>query len=652
MNSLLESLGINLGDDSALKNKPVAKSKSKNIANNNNIVDAANLFSDEFTVKLKQNNVDSLIKKINTTKSISSTDPTKALNSKKVTLKEKLEIIRENVLRVLGHQRKNTIVIKDKDTFYNYVSEAISSGRISIDTETNNSTDPVTCDIMGLCLYYPGGKQAYIPINHVNPDTGIRLDWQLTELDCKEQLQRILDAKIFKVMHNGKFDYEVIDSTCDIKVSPDWDTIIAARLLNENEESGLKKQYIKYIDPGQEKYDIEHLFIVPYKYIDPEIFALYAATDSMMTDKLYLYQLPQMTDPSNEQLYWLFMNIEMPIVTVTAEMEMEGMSIDVDFGEKLKNKYYMQLADIDEKINLELENLKKPISIWRSGIQPTLDKDNNWIPKLANKNTNAPIISMNDTIYVKSNANDRMKNYEPKKSKKSKAEIEKAFPEVEAETGRRYKLGKAPSELLPEEINLASPAQLAVLFYDVLGCESPSKNSPRGTGEEELKTLASKYDNLTICHLILKRRGIVKLITTYIDVIPKLAQHWPDTRVRFKLNSMGTDTGRYSSGGKFKFLEGDDAVEISGINIQNIPSHNPEIRMLFQAKCELGSIQAEENEPFIIPEITEVETTNGWKYVNDLVEGDLLIIDNTPTIYRGRKYLEETREWAILAYND
>ena len=48
--------------------------------------------------------------------------------------------------------------------------------------------------------------------------------------------------------------------------------------------------------------------------------------------------------------------------------------------------------------------------------------------------------------------------------------------------------------------------------------------------------------------------------------------------------SMGTDTGRFASGGKFKFLdENGNPVVLNSINSQNIPSHNPEIRMLFKA---------------------------------------------------------------------
>ena len=711
MNDLLRSLGINL-DNSEQKINTVkeitkkVKKKTETKLIQIDLCEGIDLGEKESKTKTKK-----VIKKVNEI-DIAAADPDKILKSKKVSLADKLAIIKENVLKVLGHQQKNVLVIKDIITFNEYVTKAIESGRVAVDTETNNSTDPATCDIMGLCLYYPGGKQAYIPINHVDPETGIRLEWQLTEEDCKNQLQRFVDAKTFTVMHNGKFDYEVILSTCGIKVVPDWDTIIAARLLNENEEAGLKKQYVNKIDPEQEKYDIEKLFIVPYKYVDPEIFALYAATDSMMTDKLYLYQLPLFEADERARiaeynakgiydmnqirgLYWMFKNIEMPIVTITAEMELEGVAIDVDFGARLKEKYNKQLEEIDFKIKTELMHLKGAINIWRLGVTPRLNSRGDWemskataqavkkaeyqsVQKAKDElreeldpkeitqemiNTRAAIKyaeliyeELDDygskVYYHASNANTRMRTYEPKKTKKTREEIEKAYPILDKSTGKFYKIGKAPAEILPDEINLASPAQLAVLFYDVLGCDAPNKKAPRGTGEEELQTLAEKNPNLTICKLILKRRGIVKLITTYIDVIPTLAQHWPDNRIRFKLNSAGTDTGRYSSGGKFKFLEGDDAVEISGINIQNIPSHNPEIRMLFQAKCELNKIEVEENEPFIVSEITEVETSNGWKYCSDLVEGDLLIIDNTPTTYRGRKYLEETREWAILAYNN
>ena len=595
----------------AEKTQPTQKSQK---ASKRVVVDPSQpgdlLQNEEFKISIKKPKVNDLLTKL-AMGECTEVDTQKLLKSKKVTLQEKLAIIRDKVLAILGKQQKNVIVIKTKEEFEDYVSKAIEFGRVAVDTETNNSTDPMTCQLMGLCLYYEGGKQAYIPINHVDPDTGIRLPWQLTEQDCKEQLQRFKDAGTFIVMHNGKFDYEVIKCTCDIELAPDWDTMIGAHTIDENELMGLKPQYISKIDPSQAKYDIEHLFTVPYKYVDPAIFALYAATDSMMTDKLYLYQLPILTAAGNERLYWLFLNIEMPIVQVTAEIELAGVCIDQEFGERLKVKYDGILETIDKKIDAELEALKDRIDAWKQTKEAT----------------------------------ERARQYQPKKSKKSLKQIEDDFPYVDDKTGKRYKIGKAKADQLDEKINLASPVQLAILFYDILKLPAVSKKSPRGTGKEEMEALAEKTDS-ALCKLLVERRGIAKLISTYIDVIPALAKHWPDGRVRYRLNSVGTDTGRFSSGGEFKFLdEEENRVEMASINSQNIPSRGDGkiTRMLFKAKEEFGSVEIDNN-CYQLPEITEIETVGGWKFGKDLVVGDRLVTDEgedtiIDIVYIDKQYL-------------
>jgi DNA polymerase I-like protein with 3'-5' exonuclease and polymerase domains len=215
---------------------------------------------------------------------------------------------------------------------------------------------------------------------------------------------------------------------------------------------------------------------------------------------------------------------------------------------------------------------------------------------------------------------------------------------MDEKTGKRYKVGKSKIEQLGDPINLASPTQLAILFYDILKAPTVSKKSPRGTGKEELEAIAERTD-ITLCKLILERRGVVKLISTYIDVLPALARHWPDGRIRYKLNSVGTDTGRFSSGGEFKFLDGDEPVEISGFNSQNIPSRGDGkiTRLLFEAKKEFADVEISDDY-YVLKEISEVETSEGWKYGKDLVIGDKLITDEgfdvvKNIIYKNKEYL-------------
>ena len=173
---------------------PKEKPKAANFTNQK-LFTGAEL--DTFNIELNRPTVSTLLSKLTGGEDGGRTDAKKVLGAKTLTLEEKLEVIRAKVLEVLGKQRKNVVVIKTKEAFEEYVSAAIKFGRVAVDTETNNSTDPSTCQLMGLCLYYEGGKQAYIPINHVNWRTGERLSWQLTEQDCKEQLQRFKDAGTF-----------------------------------------------------------------------------------------------------------------------------------------------------------------------------------------------------------------------------------------------------------------------------------------------------------------------------------------------------------------------------------------------------------------------------------------------------------------------
>lgn len=509
----------------------------------------------------------------------------KQVKSKVISLDDKLKIITEEVLRVLGKQKDNIICIKDRQTLHDYISKAIVNNIISIDTETNNSLDPITCKLMGPCIYTPGEKQAYIPINHRDKDTKERLSWQLTEQDIKEEFQRLLDANTFTIMHNGKFDYQVIKCTCfDLQLNIDWDTMIASKLIDENEYSaGLKQQYISKIDPNQEKYSIDHLFEgVEYADVDPEIFAYYAATDALMTYKLYEYQLRIMQSLEFTKVYKLFKDLEMPLVKVIAEMELAGMEVCQPYAEKLSFKYHKKLDETDAILQDCLSKLDSKISAWR------------LTPEACNKS------------YKKQS--DKQYN---------RATLGTGFNPADwkNENGVWYKLSKPKAEQLDQDLNpasLASPTQLGIILYDILKLPVVNREKPYSTGEEELNNLKKQTQDeviLTLLNSMLKRRELVKLITTYIDNIPELAKRWPDGRVRTHFNQYGAATGRLSSS--------------DPINFQNIPAHEKSIRMLFKAKTEEHKVYINDDY-YEIPFGDDIETTEGWKYYTDIKEGMML----------------------------
>ncbi len=437
---------------------------------------------------------------------------------------EKIENKKVNELKEEGHiykrtnrhecKKKNvmddkiyedsTQLITTREGLHKYIDTAISNGVIAIDTETNNSLQPVGCKLMGACIYTPGLKNVYIPINHINHNTGELLDNQLTEKDIYEEFSRLND-NVKCITHNGKFDYEVLKYTTGWKMPIYWDTMIGARILDENERASLKLQYISKIDPTVEKYSIDHLFEgVEYAVVDPKLFALYAATDAYMTYKLYLYQVKEFEKPDNAKLYNLFMNIEMPDVEVFAEMELAGVELSLSYAERLKIKYGKMLDDLQKKIDIEFEKYNKQIEEWR--LTPEA-------------------------------------NYHPPKA-----------------SGEGF--DKSLSEKLQTPINTSSSLQMAIFFYDVLKMPVVDKKKPRGTGEDILTQF-----KLPICDLILEYRGLSKLISTYIDALPN-AVNPVDGRVHCQYNQIGAGTGRVSS---------------DNPNMQNIPSNNRELRMLFKA---------------------------------------------------------------------
>lgn len=504
------------------------------------------LWGEEFTIKETPKQTKKIVDKINKPKQVKVITE-KSLKSKSLSTRDKLNFIYSEVDRILGKYKENTIVIRDKETLIDYFDCAIKNGEIAIDTETNNSLDPLTCLLMGPCIYTPGKKNAYIPMHHVDFD-GKLLDNQLTEKDFREQLDRLNDTKI--IMHNGKFDYQVIKCTCGgIELPIYWDTMIAAKILDENEKrAGLKYQYIDKIDSSQEKYDIEHLFEgIEYSLVDPDIFALYAATDAFMTYKLYKWQQEQFKKSQNDGLFNVFMNVEMPVIQVAAEMELTGICIDKEYADRLSHKTHLMADKIDEKISKELLKYRDVISEWRK----TEEANYHPISKVRNKSGD-------------------------------------------------FNIQKSKNEQLFDPPQVTSPTQLAILLYDVLKVKQVSTKSPRGTGEDILNKI-----DLPICKLILEKRGIEKLLNTYIDKLPECVNE-KDGRLHAHFNQVGAGTGRFSS---------------SDPNLQNIPSHEKNIRLMFTAgegKVLVGA-DFSQQEPRLLSQYSQdTNMINAYKEGKDL----------------------------------
>ena len=407
-------------------------------------------------------------------------------------LLDRINQIKNLVQKYLGHHKY--ILIQDEQTLHNYIDECIKQGVISIDTETTG-LDPMLDDIAGICIYTPSMQGAYIPINHINYITNMKVPNQLDVNYIRAEFERLIEKHIDVIMFNAKFDIRVLRNKVGLhNIYCTWDCYLAQRLLNENESSNaLKKLHQKYVLNGaEEEFTFDELFKgIPFTMIPLQTAVLYAGHDPEITYELYEYQ-KQFLREDNERkdmrdLYWVFKNIEMPCVEVVCDMEDNGILFDMKYQQVLSEKYNKLLTDKLEAFYKELKKFSDKIT--------------------------------------------------------------------------EYKI-KTPNNKLDEPINIASPTQLAVLFYDIIGIKVIDKKSPRGTGVEILKKM-----DFPLADTILEYRTVEKLISTYIDKLPKCINP-NDGRIHCSFNQYGADTGRMSS---------------SDPNLQNIPSHNKDIRKMFIA---------------------------------------------------------------------
>jgi len=123
-------------------------------------------------------------------------------------------------------------------------------------------------------------------------------------------------------------------------------------------------------------------------------------------------------------------------------------------------------------------------------------------------------------------------------------------------------------ETAGEAINISSPRQVGELLFDKLHLMEKPKKTKSGqyvTDEETLEQIKGKHE---IVGKILEYRGVKKLLSTYIEALPRLIN--PRTgRVHTSFNQAVTATGRLSS---------------SNPNLQNIPvrgEQGKEIRKAF-----------------------------------------------------------------------
>lgn len=243
-------------------------------------------------------------------------------------------------------------ILTDLESIEEYFKDMVKNGEAALDTETS-SLDPISCDIAGICLYTPGRKAAYIPLGHISYITLQSVPNQPSK-DAVADLFGKYKDNIKWIFHNAKFDIRVMKHKLGVDLNIYWDTQVAAVMLNENEVSKkLKFLYKKYCDPeSEESEQYEKLFDgLPFTLIPYSAGYVYAAGDSYKTFALYEFQKQYLNEENLPGPYDVYRNIEIPCIPVTAWMEDNGISFDMDKNEELHNRYHVIRDEREKAVN-------------------------------------------------------------------------------------------------------------------------------------------------------------------------------------------------------------------------------------------------------------------------------------------------------------
>jgi DNA polymerase I len=305
---------------------------------------------------------------------------------------------REEKLRELVEETPaNYRLITDAATLESVVEDLRKEPIITVDTETTG-LDVYVDVIVGVSITLPTKDyHIYVPIEPTEDPRAMSSEYVLNTL------KPIMESEdVRKVLHNSIYDIAMFRRHGVTLNGVAWDTMTAMHLLNENEPSyKLKDLAPKYL--GVESDTFDELFGKNAKFAEVplDIGLVYAAKDTDLTWRLYTFQDAHMR--KMPELYTYYTTVEVPLLTVIADLEANGYVLDLEFakeyGESLRNQAEELHAYLIGELSKYHEgeeplNLNSPHQL-RPALSKAIRKD---LPNLDAKKTLKPLKSEFEVI--------------------------------------------------------------------------------------------------------------------------------------------------------------------------------------------------------------------------------------------------------------
>lgn len=247
----------------------------------------------------------------------------------------KIELPEEKLEKDIKKEKVDYELIDDDEKFFKFLTELKKREIFAFDTETD-VLDPFFSRLLGISFSWKAKRAYYV----------------LAKPKWLKQLKPIFEnAEKKKIGHNVKYDYEVIkESGIEIK-GLHFDTMIASYLLNPGTR-GHNLNDLAFKELGHQMIPIEDLIgsgkkQMPLSKVDHKKVSEYSCEDADITFRLYEIFNEKLKE---NKLFELFENIEIPLISVLAEMERNGVLLDLDYLKKLSKEISDKLSRAKQKI--------------------------------------------------------------------------------------------------------------------------------------------------------------------------------------------------------------------------------------------------------------------------------------------------------------
>ncbi|MFN8966740.1 MAG: DNA polymerase I [Gemmatimonas sp.] len=254
---------------------------------------------------------------------------------------------------------------------------------IAIDTETvcdpdaPNPVDAMRATLVGLSIAVAPGEGYYLPFRHrrddgsgnlalLSGDAGIagrRLNAGVPEpvnlppfdsAPCAPLRAMLEDAAVKKIAQNAKYDMLVLRGAGVRLAGLEFDTMLASYLLDPGRRShGLDLLALEYLGHTMTAY--EQLCGKGKQQLGFDVVPVDAARDYSCEDVDVTMRLRALLQPQLEQhaMLPLLRDMEVPLVSVLADMEYDGIAIDLAWFESLKTRFAAERARVEQAIYAE-----------------------------------------------------------------------------------------------------------------------------------------------------------------------------------------------------------------------------------------------------------------------------------------------------------